>query len=451
MSREAISHSQQRLQYAICALLLWLPLPLGSNRLWSNGLAVFLIALIGVFWVLLHHRGTFRFSQAMRRGAPLIACLLFVQTWAFIQLLFGLSIAPSETFLYFTLGLAYTLLFTMVLDLFHNRKALLTLLYTLFISGTLQAFYGTSMVLSGLEWGFLGVKTFSQGEATGTFVNRNHLAGYLELALACGVGLLMAHRNSQPLNWQSLIELFTGPKARIRLALAITVIALVMTHSRMGNTAFFSSLLVVGSVLALRSKKHRLRYSLILVSLIVIDMLIISQYFGLQKLQERLVNTQFEDRLDGATLIARENVKRDDVANYAWSLLEDRPLVGSGAGTFEVAFPQLAGPDLPVHFDHLHNDYLQFGIEYGAIGLLGLIGFIGLAFYHSARALIRVESHFKSGVGFAACMGLLALMIHSAADFNLQIPANAATFLVVSAMGLLARFQSASKPATRVN
>lgn len=307
-----MSQSRQRLQYAICALLLWLPLPQGSNRLWSNGLAVFLIALVGVFWAWSHWKAQRRFSQAMQRGAPLIACLLLVQIWVFIQLLFGLSIAPGETFLYLALGLAYILLFAMVLDLFHSRKAILTLLYTLLISGTLQAFYGATMVLSGLEWGFLGVKTFSQGEATGTFVNRNHLAGYLELTLACGVGLLMAHRNGQPLSWKSLIELFSGPKARIRLALAIMVIALVMTHSRMGNTAFFSSLLVVGSVLALRSKKHRLRYSLILVSLILIDMLIISQYFGLEKLQQRLVNTQFEDRFDGATLVARENVKRDD-------------------------------------------------------------------------------------------------------------------------------------------
>jgi hypothetical protein len=35
-------------------------------------------------------------------------------------------------------------------------------------------------------------------------------------------------------------------------------------------------------------------------------------------------------------------------------------------------------------------------------------------------------------------MGILALMIHSAADFNLQIPANAATFVTLCAIAVLA-------------
>ena len=39
-------------------------------------------------------------------------------------------------------------------------------------------------------------------------------------------------------------------------------------------------------------------------------------------------------------------------------------------------------------------------------------------------------------------MGILALLFHSATDFNLQIPANAATFVVLGAIAVLAGHHS---------
>lgn len=421
-------------------MLLWLPVPLGSNRLWSNGLLIALTGALCFAWALLHWCNQRPLSLPLRKGLPLLFLLMLAQAWVAAQLLFGWSLNTGETQVHLLLGLSYTLLFAMVLDLFDTRSGLNRLLMTLIISGTLQAFYGAAMTLSGLEWGFLGGKEHYRGVATGTFVNRNHLAGYLELSLACGVGLLLASHSRRQFSWHSLLELIAGPKTLIRLALVIMVIALVMTHSRMGNVAFFSSLLISGTILALRNKEHRLRSGLILGSLIVIDILIISQYFGLQELQQRLVTTQLEDRFEGGDLVARENVDRDDVAAYALALLERYPLTGTGAGSFEAVFPAQAGPDIRIHFDHAHNDYLQFAIEYGAVGF-GLLGlFVMLALYHCLRVLWRAESTYRSGVGLAGCMGLLALLIHSIADFNLQIPANAATFVVIATFGLLARF-----------
>lgn len=76
-----------------------------------------------------------------------------------------------------------------------------------------------------------------------------------------------------------------GPKAWIRLGLVIMVIALVMPHSRMGNIAFFSSLIIVGGRFTLVSRKHRLRNAAILASLVLVDLIIISNHFGLEGLE----------------------------------------------------------------------------------------------------------------------------------------------------------------------
>ena len=54
---------------------------------------------------------------------------------------------------------------------------------------------------------------------------------------------------------------------------------------------------------------------------------------------------------------------------------------------------------------------------------------------------------YRSGVGFGAAMGIIALLIHSSTDFNLQIPANAATLVVLCAIAVLAG--SHSKPRVR--
>lgn len=433
---------------ATLLVILWLPLPLGSNQDWSKGLLVLLIGTLGGLWALSRLRDAdapLRQAAALRAGLPLLALLLVTQVWVAAQWLAGLTVDNGATFQYLTLGLAYSLLFLVMVTLFHTRKRLTLLLATLIISGTLQAFWGALMTLSGIEWLLVGPKDSYIGVATGTFVNRNHLAGYLEMTLACGIGLLLALRDGRPFSWTNLLELLLGPKARLRLALVIMVIALVMTHSRMGNAAFFSSLMLIGGLFVLVEKEHRLRNSLILASLVVIDILVISQYFGLERLKDRLLDTRLNDVVIDGEVVQQANEVRDDVFGYAIPLLKEKPLLGQGAGSFESVFPKYPGDDIRLHFDHAHNDYLQFAIEYGLVGVLPLAAFVLLALWHSLRALCKRQSTYRSGVGFAAAMGITALLIHSATDFNLQIPANAATLVALCAIAVLAG--SHSRPA----
>lgn len=435
------SRLERTLLAFILLTLIWLPLPLGSNRDWAAGLLLLLIGMAASTWALSQLRAGVAYrSQAktLQAGLPMLALLLLSQLWVAVQWLGGLSMDNSATFEQLMLGLAYSLLFMMIISLFHTRKRLSILLATLVFSGTLQAFWGALMTLSGVEWLLTGPKTTYLGDATGTFINRNHLAGYLEMTLACGIGLLLALRDNRPFRWRNVLELLMGPKARLRLALVVMVIALVMTHSRMGNTAFFTSLLLVGGLFVLMEKEHRLRNSLILASIIVIDMLVISQYFGLEKLKDRLINTRLHDVVVNGEVVQQANEVRDDVFGYAIPLLMERPLTGQGAGSFEAVFPQYPGQDIRLNFDHAHNDYIQFAIEFGLLGSLPLAAFVLLALWHALKALWRRESVYRSGVGFGAAMGISALLIHSSTDFNLQIPANAATLVVLCAIAVLA-------------
>lgn len=418
-------------------LLVWLPLPIGSNRDWSVALLILVCALLGIGWAVNTLRRNRESGPTLKAGLPMLGLLLLCQAWVLVQWLAGITVDVGSTFQSLMLGCAYALLFLLVVDLFRTRKRLSLLLATLAVSGTFQAFFGVVMTLSGVESLLLVPKTSYLGDATGTFINRNHLAGYLEMTLACGIGLLLALRDERPFRWVNLLEMLLGPKARLRLALILMMIALVMSHSRMGNTAFFASLILVGGVFLLADKANRLRNAVILASFVLLDVLIVSQYFGLQRLVDRISNTQFHSVVvDGQRVEANE--LRDDVFAQAIPLAREHWLGGHGAGTFEVVFPRVASEEIAYHFDHAHNDYLQFIIEYGLLGSLPLLVFVLWALYQAQRAMWLRESVYRSGVGFGASVGIVALLIHSLADFNLQIPANAATYVVICAIGVLA-------------
>lgn len=421
----------------LLVLLVWLPLPLGSNRDWSAALLIFAVGGLASAWLALQMLQNLSLGSGFRKSLLPLGLLVVAQGWVAIQWAAELTMDSAATFQYLMLGLAYCLLYLLVVGLFRTRKRLSVLLGVLVVSGVVQAFYGTMMTLSGLEWLIVGPKDFHVGHATGTFVNRNHLAGYLELTLAAGIGLLLALRQVGRFRWAGLFDTLMGPKMRLRLALIIMVIGLVMTHSRMGNTAFFSSLLLAGGLFLVFDKQHRLRNGLLLASILLIDMLIVSQYFGLDRLKERLVNTRFSDVVVDGAVVEQANELRGTVFNQALPLATERPWIGQGAGSFETVFPPYAG-DLPLHYDHAHNDFLQFFIEYGVIGSLPLGLFVLVSLFYALKAMTQQHSLYRSGVGCGAALGIVALMLHSLTDFNLQIPSNAATYVVICAIAVLA-------------
>ena len=81
-----------------------------------------------------------------------------------------LDLYGSADALLLSLGLFLLAFLTIVLV--RSRRRALLVLYTLVLAGFVQAVYGSLMMLSGMEWGFLEPKEYGRGLATGTFINR---------------------------------------------------------------------------------------------------------------------------------------------------------------------------------------------------------------------------------------------------------------------------------------
>jgi O-antigen ligase len=437
-------------------LLFWLPLPWGSHRPWAEHLLEFGAGLLLMAMALgrLLHRPPAAALPLRYRWAALLWLLWLL--WIGLQLLplpvawlqslspaalavhagvpvgpiDSLSVAPAASAESWLLSLGYFSLYLVAAVLCRDRARRRLVAGTLVLAGLIQAVYGSLMTLSGAEIGFVVRKTYYLGFATGTFVNRNHLAAYLELAGAAGVGLVVADlKAGGPGDWRmrlsNWIGLIFSTKARIRIALSMIVIGLVMSRSRMGNTAFFVALSVSGlGYLLLRERRLFLPALALFSSLLLIDTLIVSRWFGLEKVVQRIENTQLEQE------------QRLEVYLLLPPMVQAYSNTGSGLGSFGVAFTPYKPADLVGYLDHAHNDYLEFLIEAGIPGVIVLALLLAFHVLHAINVVLRRNDRLAQGICLGYLMATLALAVHAVVEFNFQIPAIAASYAVL--MGLAA-------------
>jgi len=418
--------------YYFLAVLAWAPLPLASNRDWSTRLLAGLL-LAGLLWalllLLLRH---LQVTPALRKAWPALLALLAVQAWVGMQLMLDISVEPASTRQALLLGVALTAAFFLVLVLVDSRQRILSMTGVMIACGVFQAFFASVAMMSDLQQVAFLDKTFDRSSANGTFVNKNHLAGFLEMNLAIGIGMLLAQLHRHPAqNWreflQRTIDIVLSSKFRLRLYLAIMVVALVLTRSRMGNTAFFSSLLLCGVVgLALQQRLTRSAVIFFL-SLLLVDMYIVGNWFGVDEVVERLQNTTLDSE------------KRDEVARDTVIMWRDHFWVGTGADTFFQAYVYggYMSPD-SLYYRHPENDYLEIGSGFGFIGFALLGTAVLTSLRQSLLAQRRRGSRVRQGLGFASMMGITSILIHSFTDFNLHIPANSLWFVVLLAFAWVA-------------
>ena len=413
-----------------CVLILWLPIPFGSDALWAQNLAEIWVLSLFTAWLLLYASDRTSVSPSLYGSRYLVALLALWVFYLVCQQLYTVDVHITTEKLLLSVSLVLFFVLTLVLCNSHSR--IRTLMWVIVFAGLFQAIYGSLMTLSGMEKHFFMDKWTDVGRASGTFVNSNHFAAYLVMSLSVGIGLMISSLSEEVTeSWKhrllGIVRVLLGAKMRLRIFLIIMVIALVLSRSRMGNTVFFMSLLVSGGVGLVLSRYATRATIIFLTSIIIIDIFIVGAWFGIDKIKERMETTSAETEL-------RDEVNRDTYrqwqANKIW---------GTGLGTYPMIFPHYRGHDITGFHKHTHNDYLQFAAETGLVGIV-LLAFISL--YSLCMALIAQHKRrhpLMRGVSFAAMMGIIAMLIHATVEFNFQIPANAAMFMVLLAFASISR------------
>lgn len=278
--------------------------------------------------------------------------------------------------------------------------------------------------------------TTPEAWAHGTFTNKNHFAGFLEMALPFAVMYpftLIAKSKSRH---------DTPGSPALKACLIWSVAALIFVGilyslSRMGFLACLGSMLVMGVIAFWRAAERWKRWAS--VGLTVVTVVLIFIFLPPQRFFERFV------ALSGSEEISADS--RKQIWRETLNLIAAYPVFGCGLGGYESAFPKYKVA-LPMYtINYAHNDYLQLMAELGIpVFVLGLAFFAGLLWLAVRSACAARAGESLKPLALACVGSLTAISLHSFTDFNLYIPANAILLFWIGGITASLSFLPSSQP-----
>jgi O-antigen ligase len=327
-----------------------------------------------------------------------------------------LSVAPQKTFGYVLTLVAYALVFLVLREIalvFRNRAYCWVPIWPLLAVAAAEAVLGISQ--SYAENG--------EGFARGTYVNRDHYAGLLELllpfALLYPIAILYRERNLHESPARPAI------KACCVLALGtVMLIAVILSESRMAFLATLASLFVgAGLAIGVRvlhiepSFKASLWRKWVPIAMVAV---VISLSFVF--LPTDALISRFADLAKTETISADT---RAQIWRESMGLAKAFPIFGCGLGGYESAFLRFKTVAPMNTVDFAHNDYLQVLAEMGIVGFTVGLLLLLLVLRSALRGALYGHSLDDRMMSVACVASLTAILIHSFADFNMYVPVNA--------------------------
>lgn len=455
--------------WGVCAVAAFLPIPFGSMEEWAVFAFEAAVALLfAAFWL-----GVKGGECGGESGAKVLPCFLKAFLAAFFVLSaisiiplpaavvgaispraaalrsglaslglgasggggwMTLSLAPTVSLYTLVRYAAYGMFAFLVFRSVKTRKEVEIFLWVLAATAVFEATYGIAQVFGGTERIFSYQKKWDLGSVTGTYINRNHLAGFLEMVFPLVLGLLLAKADffamGRRATFKERILWFGQEKLQktfmVGLVAAVLGLGLIFTKSRSGVLIFLITVFLMMIAISAAGDTARGgagRRGHRLIRMIGLAVVFAAVLIGVRPVIERF--TREKVTFEAGRPVYFRNAAR---------IIRDYPLAGTGSGTFVYAYQRYEEKDSRVIVDHAHNDYLEImaenGIPAGSAFWAFMFGVFGLGL---ARWLKRRDP-FVKGVGLGCLGGLAAIFIHSLADFNLQITANGAVFCALAAL-----------------
>jgi O-antigen ligase len=396
-------------------ILAWGPLAFGgmspSSFLVIQGLTVAALALwIARFWV----QRPFRLLWPPMCWAALAFLLYAVARCRLVEV----EYAGRQQLIHV---LVYGALFFVALNNLNRKNSATYVSLTLIAVGFVLALFAIFQFATRypLIWGVHRLDQY-MGRGSGTFINPNHLAGFLGLT----VPLALAY---------TVMSRFSATTKVLLAYSAVTMLAgIVVSVSRGGIVAAAIALVVFCGVL-LAQRDFWKPALVILCILTALGAGAASQFESVQK------------RFDKAFKNDKSKDERQLYWAAAWQLFERDIPWGVGPGHFDVEFPSVRPWRVQNRPQYAHNDYLNTLCEWGVVGMGLIAAACGLLYGGLLQVWpsLRRPSHdkgsrFSDRTAFVvgAAVGLLAVMLHCIVEFNMQIAALAVT--AVTLMALLA-------------
>ena len=317
--------------------------------------------------------------------------------------------------------LVYAALFVVILNNLHRQESTQIITFTLIFLAMAIAGYAVYQFLADSKyvWWF---QTLYPHRGSGSYICPNHLGGFLELLLPLGLAYALLGR--------------LKPVTRVLVGYASLVIlaGIAATVSRGAWMATAVALILLFIALLFR-RQFRLPALVLLVFLLGTGAYVLPK--------STFIHVRWRQ------LFPAKGKVNDDLRFSLWEpafrMWQDHPWLGVGPAHFDARFPAYRPEGVQLSPVRIHNDYLNTLVDWGLLGT-GLVACAwGLLAYGLAKTWRHVRitaAHIGGKTGsnkfafvLGASLGLVAILVHSAVDFNMHIPANA--ILVVTLMALL--------------
>ncbi len=328
----------------------------------------------------------------------------------------------------------YGLFFFGLSQVLNARKRIEILCLCILITATFTSLYGIYQAYSGdnMIWWFAGYG----GDVRGTYINRNHFAGFMAMALMLAAAYASSVRTSFLQNNFTAASNSKGDAAKLlsseqvfsKRALIVFCgvmigLGLALSASRGGIISAAFGLLLMGTLFVYR-KSHR-RNGLIVLLLF----LFIGGYgfwVGLEHAIVRFQSDQLQTSLEGRFRYAQKTME----------VFKDYKLTGVGVGNFQHAYPQYQAPkDMGLLIDYAHDDWAQLLAEAGFLGLILTVSGIIVFVFKTVRLWLERKDHKAIALGVLPPVMFITVGIHSWVDFNMHIPANILMLGAILAVG----------------
>jgi O-antigen ligase len=306
-----------------------------------------------------------------------------------------------------------------------DQAVIPSLIPVMMLVGIGECFYGMFEFFSGHQY-ILHLNMKGEiSSVTGTFINRNNLAGYLLMVIPLSIGFLFSRETFEEgrfRGWRHQLASLDGKTLLTGFCVIVMILGLLFTASRMGIASLLLSFTLI--LFLFRNPRHKQRLSKS--SILILGLAILwAAWIGLDAVISRFFTSPEDFKM-------RWNIWVD-----TFQMVKDFPLFGSGLGTFQQVFPLYRSFHIRGLVDHSENDFLQLISEVGILGT----GFLAILFFFllfkaisGIRALSDREPARYLAIG--GLVGILALMLHSMVEQNIQNPANAFLYTMLWAIVL---------------
>jgi len=431
----------ERLDEAIAggliAAVVFTALARGATSPWSVGTFELIIAILLLLWAI-KARIDKRWASLPPAAMPLIAlavygwaqCISFTdrdgRSWSL-----SMDVAATRTAV---TAMSFLLIAFLIASNFYASQRKLQVLSNFLI------FYGVTMAVCALlrqhsaDYNLLNwLITTEDGSVRGTFVNRNHFAGYMELLALIPVPLSLAR------GLPRRTRLFYG------FAAAVMGVAAIGSQSRGGMlslAAGMTFIVIMSARLrevspaheAIKSKWEGVRVRLkhaVVVAVISFTMIAGVFSLGAGAVVHRIEETVHD--IGSANPQADFTTGRRSIWKTTVAMIRANPYFGVGFGAFRTAYPLYSrGEGLPT-IGQAHNDYLQVLADCGILGGVFALWFITVVCRTIGRG-IRSRDPLAARLALGGGAGIFAILVHSLFDFNLQLTSSALLFLLILGM-----------------